>query len=57
MQGQDLQLRTVLGFKQNFALKDAIGSHTCSLKASKRVTNSIPLEGPLSYRLTLQIMS
>jgi hypothetical protein len=34
---------TVLVFGRNLALKDAIGSHTCSLEASKRVTNGIPL--------------
>ena len=41
----------VLGFEQTFALEDAIGFHTCSLEASKRVINSIPLGSPLSYRL------
>jgi hypothetical protein len=38
---------TALVFEQNFALEDAIGSHTCSLEASKRVTNRIFLECPL----------
>jgi hypothetical protein len=42
-----------LGFERRFALKDAIGSNACSLEASKRVTNSIPLGSPLSYRLAL----
>jgi hypothetical protein len=44
---------TVLGFEQKFTLEEAIGSHACSLEASKRVTNSIPLGSPLSYRLAL----
>jgi hypothetical protein len=30
-------------FGQGFALEDAIGSHACSLEASMRVTNDIPL--------------
>jgi hypothetical protein len=30
-------------FERNFALEDAIDSHTCSLEASTRVTNGIPL--------------
>jgi glucose/arabinose dehydrogenase len=30
-------------FRQKFALEDAIGSHACSLEASMRVTNGIPL--------------
>jgi hypothetical protein len=30
-------------FRQKFALEDAIGSHACSLEASERVTNDIPL--------------
>jgi hypothetical protein len=34
-------------FRQNFALEDAIGSHTCSLEANMRVTNGIPLGSPL----------
>jgi hypothetical protein len=33
----------VLDFELNFALEDAVGSHTCSLEVSKRVTNRIPL--------------
>jgi hypothetical protein len=33
--------------EQEFAHEDTIGSHACSLEASKRVTNSIPLECPL----------
>jgi hypothetical protein len=36
-----------------FALEDAIGSHACSLEASKHVANSIPLGSPFSYRLSL----
>jgi hypothetical protein len=31
------------GFRRNFALEDAIGSHTCSLEANMRVTNGISL--------------
>jgi hypothetical protein len=34
-------------FRQNFTLEDAIGSHACSLEASRRVTNGIPLGCPL----------
>ena len=34
-------------FRQKFALEDAIGSHACSLEASRRVTNGIPLGCPL----------
>jgi hypothetical protein len=34
-------------FEQEFALKAAIGSHVCSLEASMRVTNSMPLGVPL----------
>jgi hypothetical protein len=34
---------TVLVFRQDFALEDAIGSHACSLEANMCVTNSIPL--------------
>jgi hypothetical protein len=34
-------------FERNFALEDAICPHACSLEASKRVTNSIPLGYPL----------
>ena len=30
-------------FRQEFTLEDAIGSHVCSLQASKRVTDGIPL--------------
>jgi hypothetical protein len=30
-------------FRQKFTLEDAIGSHACSLEASMRVTNAIPL--------------
>jgi hypothetical protein len=45
---------TVRVFERNFALEDAIGSHACSLEASTRVTNAIPLGWSLSYRLPLQ---
>jgi hypothetical protein len=38
---------TVRVFRQRLALKDAIGSHACSLESSKRVTNGIPLGCPL----------
>jgi hypothetical protein len=38
---------TVRVFRQKFTLEDAIGSHACSLQASRRVTNGIPLESPL----------
>jgi ankyrin repeat protein len=38
---------TVHVFRQKFALEDAIGSHACSLEANMRVTNGIPLGGPL----------
>jgi hypothetical protein len=34
-------------------LEDAIGSHACLLEANRCAANSIPLGGPLSYRLTL----
>jgi hypothetical protein len=34
---------TVRVFRQKFALKDAIGSHTCLLEANKRATNAFPL--------------
>jgi len=34
---------TRYGARQDFALEDAIGSHACSLEASMRVTNGIPL--------------
>jgi hypothetical protein len=46
-------IRTVRVFRQKFTLEDAIGSHACSLEASMRVTNGIPLGRPLSYRFTL----
>jgi hypothetical protein len=35
----------------------AISSHACSLETRRCVTNGIPLEWPLSYRLTLQCAS
>jgi hypothetical protein len=34
---------TVLGFRQEFTLEDAIGSHGCSLEVSMRVASGIPL--------------
>jgi Ca2+-binding EF-hand superfamily protein len=37
------RLRTVRGFRQEFTLEDAIGSHACSLEARMRVNNGIPL--------------
>jgi hypothetical protein len=40
----------VRGFRQNFALEDAIGSHACSLEASMRATKGIPLGWSLTYR-------
>jgi hypothetical protein len=33
-------------FSTEFTLEDAIGSHACSLEASSRVTNGIPLGCP-----------
>jgi hypothetical protein len=36
-------LCTVRVYRQKFTLEDAIGSHACSLEASRRVTNGIPL--------------
>jgi hypothetical protein len=44
---------TVLVFEQNFALKDVIGSHACSLEASMRVTNNTPLGGTLLLLLSV----
>jgi hypothetical protein len=38
---------TVLVFRQDFALEDAIGSHACSLETNMRMTNGIPLGSPL----------
>jgi hypothetical protein len=38
---------TVRVFRQKFTLEDAIGSHACSLEASSRVTNGIPLGSSL----------
>jgi hypothetical protein len=40
-------LCTVFVFRQDFALEHAVGSHSCSLEANMRVTNSIPLGSPL----------
>jgi hypothetical protein len=34
-------------FRQKFTLEDAIGSHACSLEASRRVTNGISLGSSL----------
>jgi hypothetical protein len=38
-----LVMGTVLVFRQEFTLEDAIGSHACSREANMRVTNGIPL--------------
>jgi hypothetical protein len=38
---------TVRVFRQKSTLEDAIGSHACSLEASRRVTNGIPLGSSL----------
>jgi hypothetical protein len=38
-----LAIGTVRDFRHEFALDDAVESHTCSLQANMRVTNSIPL--------------
>jgi ABC-type multidrug transport system fused ATPase/permease subunit len=38
---------TVRVFRQEFALKDAIGSHASSLQANMHVINGIPLRSPL----------
>jgi hypothetical protein len=35
--------------EENFALQDAVGSHACWLEVSMRVTNTMPLESPMSY--------
>jgi hypothetical protein len=40
-------------FRQKFALKDAIGSHACSLAASMHVTNAFFSGVHSSYRLAL----
>jgi hypothetical protein len=40
---------TVRVFQQKLTLEDAIGSHACSLQASKRVTNEFPLGVQFSY--------
>jgi hypothetical protein len=39
-------------FCNRFTLEDAIGSHACSLEASMRVTNDIPLGCPLPLTIT-----
>jgi hypothetical protein len=46
---QDLLVEygTVRVFRQKFTLEDAIGSHACSLEASRRVTNGVPLGSSL----------
>jgi hypothetical protein len=46
---------TVLVFRQDFALENAIGSHACSLEANMRVTNGIPLRE--STALTVVIIN
>jgi hypothetical protein len=38
---------TVRVFRQKFTLEDAIGTHACSLQASRCVTNGIPLGSSL----------
>jgi hypothetical protein len=43
---------TLSGFGLDFALENAIGSHACSLEASKRVTNGIPLGRPRPLTVT-----
>jgi hypothetical protein len=51
--GMSYRIGMVLGFEQDFSLEDAIGSHAFPpLEANMRVTNSIPLGSPLSYRLS-----
>jgi hypothetical protein len=37
---------TVRVFRRKSMIEDAIGSHACSLQASRRVTNGIPLGCP-----------
>jgi hypothetical protein len=48
-----MQKRRLYGARYFMEIEDAIGSHTCSLEASMRVTDDIPLGRPLSYRFTL----
>jgi hypothetical protein len=43
---------TVRVFRQKITLEDAIGSHACSLKASMRVTNGMPLRRQLPLTFT-----
>jgi hypothetical protein len=43
----------LLSLNRFFALEDAMGSHTCPLEVTTRVTNDTPLDSPLSYRLML----
>jgi hypothetical protein len=45
---------TVLVFRQEFTLEDAIGSHSCSLEANMCVTNGFPRE---STALTVTIIN
>jgi hypothetical protein len=58
------KLGTVLVFRQDFALEDAIGPHACSLEANMSVTNGIPLGSPrllpvdtVNYVDTLKVRS
>jgi hypothetical protein len=44
---------TVLYFRQDCALEDAIGSHACSLEANMRLTNGILLGSPLLTVVTI----
>jgi hypothetical protein len=44
--GSSQTLCTVRVFRLNFTLEDAIGSHACSLEASMRLTNGMPLGCP-----------
>jgi hypothetical protein len=43
---------TMRVFRKAFTLEDVIGSHTCSLEASMRVTNGIPLGCTLALIVT-----
>jgi hypothetical protein len=47
-----LECGTVCGISRKFALVDDIGSHTCLLEATVRVTNSMPLRCPLPFTFT-----
>jgi hypothetical protein len=44
---------TLLVFRPKITLEDAIGSHSCSLQANRRVTNSIPLWCSLIIRVPI----